>query len=304
MREVTKENLISGSMGIVLILTFLIVFTFMLCNQYERAILSLIFGMIIMVSFIIIYTKILKYHPKKALISIVVGIAGCVVFFAVYLALLSSTSYEYRITVQGLRNYNYNLGLGHYEKDGWFDFTQQSSNVTSIMVPMPMKGRNQIFEDEELQNKSFGGWISTLVETAEGKMLAFQTRDKNLTNIEAIFTKDSHIIDIKDIMHNAVLYPLSDRVTAIDYIIWVYSGKKVQNYTTYIYIDRNIQPVESDNNTITFNLEFTVKDNAVYGKARNYQVKISESVSKGVKGPIPIKAQFAIIREPDMVTTS
>lgn len=304
MREVTKENLISGSMGIVLILTFLIIFTFMLCNQYERAILSLIFGMIIIVSSIVIYTKILKYPLKKAVISVVLGIAGCIVFFAIYLALLSSpsyfgnhrASYEYSITVQGLRNYNYNLGLDHYEKDGWFDFTKQSSNITTIMIPIPMRGGNQIFEDEELQNKSFGDWISTPVVTAEGKMLAFQTRNKNLTDIEARFKKEiGYSIDIVDLMYDALLYPSSDKAIAGSYPVRIHSDGMVQNYTTYIYIDLNIQPIKTDNNSITFILGFTVKNNTVFRKARNYQIDVIDAVPASLKGPIPVKAQIITV---------
>ncbi len=206
-------------------------------------------------------------------------------------------TYIYTISVQGLSNYNRNLELSDSPKDAWFDFSMQGSNITNIIVPIPMKKGKQIFTDEEMQNKSFGSWKSMLVVTKLGKMLAFQTRDKNLTNIDAEFRKDfNYSVDIKNIMDEVLLHPLSNEATA-NYTIWVYGDKNIQNYTTYVYINQNIQPVGSDDNKITFNLGLALRGNMVHGRAKNYKIDVFETIPESVKGQVPVKAQLSIVGE-------
>lgn len=285
MKQKIKENLISSSIGIALVLTFLAIFTFMLSGQSEKVLLSLITGIVVVLFLIVIHIRKLKYPIKKALISIIIGIVACIIIFSVYLLLIGPAyfeyqpaSYDYRISVQGLNNYSGGL-------------------VTDIIVPIPMMKGEQIFTDDEMQNQSFGNWRSTLVVTKQGKMLAFQTKDKNLTNIDARFRKDlNYTVDIKNIMDNALFYPISNDSTA-NYTIWVYGDKNVQNYTTYVYIDQNIQPVKSDNNTIAFNLGLALRGNMVHGRAKNYKVDVFEAIPESVKGPIPVKAQLTIMGE-------
>lgn len=279
-----KENLIPSSIGIAVILTFLVLFIFMLYGQKERLFLSWIIGIVVVSALTFVHIKILKYPAKRALVSVILGMVMSFLFFVAYLFVLGGpsyfenqpASYDYRISVQGLSNYSGSL-------------------VADIIVPIPMRNGEQIFTDEEMQNKSFGNWTSILVVTRQGKMLAFQTRDENLTNIDARFRKDvNYSIDIRDIMQDVLLYPVSGDVAA-NYTIWVYSDKNVQNYTTYIYIDKNIQPAKGENNIISFNLELTVRGGMVHGRAITHKVDVSEAIPESIKGPIPVKAQLGII---------
>ncbi len=247
------------------------------------AIVSVIIFLEGFLSYILLFTT--KKNHSIFLIGIVTVLSTILMFYAFFGALGGQAYFEeqpatyiYTISVQGLSNYSGGLG-------------------TDIIVPIPMRKGEQIFNDEEMQNKSFGNWTSMLVVTNEGKMLAFQTRDKNLTNIDARFRKDvNYSIDLKNIMDNALLYPISNYGIA-NYTIWIYSDKNVQNYTTYVYIDQNIQPLKSDNNTITFNLGFALRGNMVHGRAINYQVDVFEAIPESVKGPIPVKAQLAVVGE-------
>jgi hypothetical protein len=284
MKQITKENLSSGSIGIVIILTFLLGFIFILYGQTERFYLLLLTGIILLFSLTTIHIKILKYPIKKALLSIFSGTAIGLLFFFVYILILGGpnyfenqpASYEYTIKVKGLSNYNGSL-------------------VTDIIVPIPMKNGKQIFTDEEMQYQSFGIWTSILVVTKQGKMLAFQTGNTNLTDIDAIFKKDlNYSIDEKDVMQDALLHPVSYDITA-NYTIWIY-GDKIQNYSTFVYTDPNLQSRKGYNNTITYNLGFTVRNGIVHGIARNtYRVDVFEVIPEDIKGPIPVKAQIAIM---------
>ncbi len=274
-------------MGLLLIFTFLISFNFLLYGQNEVLLLSVITGIAVILSLITIHIKVWKYSVKKALISLILGTVISILFFLVFLFIFGGpayfenqpASYDYRISVLGLSNYNGSL-------------------VTDIIVPIPMRNGTQIFTDQEMQYQSFGDWTSMLVMTKQGKMLAFQTRNENLTDINARFRKDlNYSIDVKDIMQDALLYPATSDVT-LNYTIWIYGDKNVQNYATYIYIDQNIQPIVSDNNSITFNLGFTVRNGVVHGRARNtYRVDVFEAIPENVNGPIPVKAQLATVGE-------
>lgn len=247
------------------------------------AILGIITFLEILLAYTLLFTKVKKNHALF-LIGIVTVLSTILMFYAFFGALGGTAyfesqpaSYEYRISVLGLNNYSGNL-------------------VTDIIVPIPMRNGEQIFTDEEMQNKSFGNWTSMLVVTEEGKMLAFQTNDRNLTNINVRFRKDlNYSIDIKDIMQDALLYPVTSDAAA-NYTKWIYDDKNIQNYTTYVYIDRNIQPVKSDNNTITFDLKLKVYNGMVHGKSlNNYMIDVFEAIPEGVKGPVPVKTQLSVV---------
>ncbi len=240
------------------------------------------------------------YMKQKILISIILLIAvfiSCTFVFdgSIYFKNYQ-TYYDYSISVQGLSNYNYNPKLNDSPKDSWFDFSVQALNVTTVIVPIPMKNREQIFTDEEMQNRSFGVWTSRLVGTEQGKMLAFQTKNKNLTDINARFRKNFDYNIIKYLIKNVLsypvlLYPVSS-IAATNNTLRSHN-KNVRNYTTYVYIDQNVQPVKSNNNTITFNLEFTVKNKDVHNRTLNtYRINIFKVIREGSKGPIPVKARL------------
>lgn len=166
--------------------------------------------------------------------------------------------YDYTISVKGLDNYT-------------------SFGATDIIVPIPMKNNEQVFSDDELQYKSFGDWKSVLVVTKEGKMLAFQTTNTNLTNINASFKKFvNYCINIENPLKEALLYPASNETSV--------------NYTTYVYIDPKIQ-TQLSNSSITFEITLYGGGEAAHSKRIDkYRVDVHENIPEGIKGPILVKA--------------
>lgn len=166
--------------------------------------------------------------------------------------------YDYTISVKGLDNYT-------------------SFGATDIIVPIPMKNNEQVFSDDELQYKSFGDWKSVLVVTKEGKMLAFQTTNTNLTNINASFKKFvNYGINIENPLKEALLYPASNETSV--------------NYTTYVYIDPKIQ-TQLSNSSITFEITLYGGGEGAHSKRIDkYRVDVHENIPEGIKGPILVKA--------------
>lgn len=217
-----------------------------------------------------------KYPLKKVILRIGLVVVF-VVIFSVAIIYASGilwfekrpNAYSYKISVRGLNNYS-------------------SGVVTDIIVPLPMLNGEQGFSDSELQNESFGNWTSKLVVTKYGKMLAFQTQDRSLTNIDASFYKSFYgYVDIS----REMLAPLIDETPA-GYTQWVYNDSNIKGYTTLVYIDNTIQPKHPDNNTIIFDLQLSTGGGSYFGTVGFYKTNVYEQIPEGITGIIPVRTQI------------
>jgi hypothetical protein len=87
----------------------------------------------------------------------------------------------------------------------------QGGGITTILVPIPMVNGEQEFSDEELQSQSFGRWRSVSVSTQDGKMLALQTEDKNLSDIDAKFFKPEEPGHLGRPIQSVILSPVLNK---------------------------------------------------------------------------------------------
>ncbi|WP_174591877.1 hypothetical protein [Methanocella conradii] len=83
---------------------------------------------------------------------------------------ISRSSYHFMVRVEGLNKYHGN-------------------GSTEVIVPVPIINGKYVYGDEELANRSFGNWTTSLVTVENGKMLVFKTSDVHLTNITAMFER-------------------------------------------------------------------------------------------------------------------
>jgi hypothetical protein len=247
-------------------------------NNYVNALLMCVAFIILLTTLVFLYLYISKKKSSKLIIALTVVIVVGAVFLAVLTIsdLVSIKNkpayYFYGISVKGLENYSGNM-------------------ATDILVPMPVKDGIQILSDEDLQYKHFGNWTSMIVVTKYGKMIAFQSTDKNLTNIDANFIKNAGNGLIN--MTGLALYPVSSVNNMTNYTLWVGGSENVRNNSTYVFIDPYIKS-DKDNNTITFRLKFVGDEGTFSGITGNvYEIHIVEIVPVGVIGPIPVMAQVA-----------
>lgn len=275
----TGEMISACIIGLMIFFTFVAMFAFWIYSIGSMAVLSILTGIFIIVA--IAYHHKNKYTMRMVKYSIFTGMIACIIFFLAFFSVIfayvenTPTQYIYKISVKGLADYSGSL-------------------VTDIIVPLPMENGKQIFTDEELNNKSFGNWTSMLVVSKEGKMIAFQTMDRNLTDIDASFTKRINYSEsVKDVK---CLYPVSSSSPS-NYTLWLDRGSDFQTYTSYVYIDQNIRPIKDAGN-ITFNVELTIFEGRFRGIfGNNYKASIIESIPEGIKGPIPVRCQLGVYKE-------
>ena len=152
---------------------------------------------------------------------IILGIIGIIIFFIIVIfagvAYFNDNpgGYGYTINVEGLSNY-------------------QPSLITDIIVPLPVRDGHEVFSNEELQYKSFGDWKSVLVMTPYGKMLAFESIGRNLTDLHAEFFKvypeGTKIENITSESFSPVL-----PFTASNYTQWVYGKDSSRLFNDHLY---------------------------------------------------------------------
>lgn len=71
----------------------------------------------------------------------------------------------------------------------------------------------------ELENRMFDDWTTTVVETEDGKMLAFQNQNNNLTDICANFYRDEGTIGGTKRLPKEHLSPVIERTADDHYTI-------------------------------------------------------------------------------------
>jgi len=273
-----KNVPLSPKIVIPLILTCLFYWFFLMSSQLVLANLVVVLG--------ITGTGILTFriykterNLKKITLSLLLGIATIGIIYGIVLigAAIPENHpgyYGYKISVQGLQNY-------------------EGGIITTILIPIPMADGRPVFSDDELLNKTFNNWTSTLVNTNDGKMIAFQTNDRSLTDIDAGFYKwDTETTAIR-LDLNEVLSPrMNDSVTK--YTRWIGNNSRIDGYSTIVYVDDTIRANHHmTDNSIIFNLEFNAGGGLINGISRDlYQIFIQEKIPEGVSGPVLVRTQI------------
>lgn len=192
------------------------------------------------------------------------------------------------IWVIGIGYINNSPGLYKYTVDveGLEDF--QPSLITDIIVPLPVRDGQPLFDDDELQYQTFGEWKTVLVVTQYGKMLAFQSVGRNVTNIHAEFyqkyPEGFRIRNITQETFSPVL-PLADS----PYSRNSPGNDPAHEYSTIVYIPDTIRPLHPDTDTISFTLELTVSEGMQHSMSgRTYQALVRESFPPAVHNMTPV----------------
>jgi hypothetical protein len=176
--------------------------------------------------------------------------------------------YKYSVDIQGLENY-------------------EPSLITDIIVPLPQRDGVPVFSDDELQYKTFGSWRSMIVVTQYGKMLAFQSVGRNLTDLDAEFYKKyPEGIVIRNITQES-LSPVLPLISST-YSLPVDSPYITQEYSTIVYIPESIRPLHT-NDEILINLTLIASEGMQHSlNGMTYTVQVSEKIPSGTYNSTPV----------------
>lgn len=145
--------------------------------------------------------------------------------------------------------------------------------ITTILVPLPTDGDTLLIHESSLVDRSFGEWNTTIVETKDGRMLAFQNRRDNLTDIDARFDR----WESQGEEHSG-----AERLSPV-------LEEGASGYTTVVYIDEGLVHVRAQ--PITFDLELTTGGGISHGMAkRQYATTAGITVPADTTGRIPVNA--------------
>jgi hypothetical protein len=184
--------------------------------------------------------------------------------------------YKYSVDIEGLNNY-------------------QPSLITDIIVPIPMRDSEQVFADDELQYQKFGNWKTVLVVTKYGKMLAFESVGRNLTDIHAVFyRKYPGGTRIKNITSESLSPVLPVSVSPYSQPIGV--NNSLGNYSTIVYIPDTIRPLHAENDLLTFNIELSATEGMQHSQVGStYHVEINEKIPPGVYNMTEVLARVSSV---------
>jgi hypothetical protein len=280
MGDLKKEKKLSASIGIVLFLTLTILFLGIIVygTSVWGSIILFFLGAAIVVG-LSAYAVRQNNSIKKLFFPIIVATGASIVVLLSAILIGNVLIHEmpatftYTVSVNGLEEYN-------------------GGQATDIIVPVPMVNGNQAFGDDELQYRQFGQWKSMLVVTPQGKMIAFQSLDQNLTNIHAQWFRETRG---KKITIEPSSYLLSPKINKTATIIspGLYPGENGDGYVSQVYIDDVIQPLETGNGTIYIDLSFFVSEGTYLGFRGNaFNARVSEEIPQGVKQMIPVDVKI------------
>jgi hypothetical protein len=210
--------------------------------------------------------------------TIFFGIIGIFVFFGIVwigaIAYINNSPglYKYSVDIEGLNNY-------------------QPGLITDVIVPLPVRDNQQVFADDDLQYQTFGSWKTVLVMTRFGKMLAFESVGRNLTDIHAVFDqKYPYGTKIENITRES-LSPV------LPYVASPYSqpdkgDNPSRDYSTIVFIPDTIRPLHPATDALTFNLELYAFEGMQHSMdGASYQVTVSERIPAGVVNMTPVVAR-------------
>lgn len=184
--------------------------------------------------------------------------------------------YKYTVDIEGLENY-------------------EPSLITDIIVPLPVRGDQPVFYDDDLQYRTFGNWKTVLVMTRYGKMLAFESVGRNLTDIHAEFyQKYPEGTRIENITSESFSPALPQSPS--EYSMTNDGNDPTHDYSTIIYIPDTIRPLHPKTDSLTFNLELVASEGMQHSQeGRTYQVAILEKIPPGVYNMTQVAAHVSII---------
>ena len=246
-----KKKIVSYGVGIAL---FLSLTTFFLDICFFG--ISGITGIIILsvcavLLYLFIYAARMEFPFRELVLPVAIasGAAVLVLLLAVFAgnALIHDMpgTVTYTVSVNGLDRYNGGL-------------------ATDIIVPIPMINGEQAFSDNELQYRQFGQWKSMLVVTSQGKMIAFQSLDRNLTNIHAQWFRESQKNKMKIDSSKDFLFPRIN-LTQENYTRTVSPEVSRGGYVSKVYIEKEMRALDENNGTISFNISFFVSEGTTLG---------------------------------------
>lgn len=222
-----------------------------------------------------IYTARMKFPFRELVLPVAIasGAAVLVLILAVFAgnALIHDMpgTVTYTVSVNGLDRYNGGL-------------------ATDIIVPIPMINGEQAFSDDELQYRQFGQWKSMLVVTTQGKMIAFQSLDRNLTNIHAQWFRESRKKKMNIDSSKDLLFPRIN-LTQENYTRAVSPDVSRGGYVSKVYIEKEIRALDENNGTISFNISFFVSEGTTLGfLGKTYNARVSEEIPAGFRQSVPV----------------
>jgi len=222
-----------------------------------------------------IYTARMKFPFGELILPVAIasGAAVIVLLLAAFAgnALIHDMpgTVTYTVSVNGLDRYNGGL-------------------ATDIIVPLPMINGEQAFSDDDLQYRQFGQWKSMLVVTPQGKMIAFQSLDRNLTNIHAQWFRESrknkmNIDSSKDLLSPRI------NLTQENYTRTISPDVTGGGYVSKVYIEKEIRALDENNSTISFNISFFVSEGTTWGfLGKTYNAQVSEEIPAGFRQSVPV----------------
>jgi hypothetical protein len=271
-----KQNILTIITGFAILLTIAGYIAFLSwTRQSVSGVALMLFGIIFAVFFFPLLKKDIPPVAKRQVFAIV-GILLFVFWLILLAGFFSAMTnnmpgyYEYSISIQGLDNYH-------------------SGPITDIIVPLPMRDGKDVFSDDDLQYKKFGNWTSLLVMTESGKMLAFQTTQRNLTNIDAKFFKRySGGVEIRNITNESLAPVLPGNSSG-----YPSENNNKRVFSSKIYLSNATLPLDTNGPPVTFNLELTMNGGMVHSIAQgSYRVSILETIPSNIRGWIPVSARI------------
>ena len=275
MTETDKKKNVSYIIAIALFLTlalfFLDICIFGISDITGIIILS---GCVILLC-LFIYAVRMKFPFRDLALPVVVasGAAVVVLILAVFVGTVlihdMPGTVTYTVSVNGLDRYNGGL-------------------ATDIIVPIPMINGEQAFSDDELQYRQFGQWKSMLVVTSQGKMIAFQSLDRNLTNIHAQWFRESRKKKMNIDSSKGLLFPRIN-LTQENYTRTVSPDVSGGGYVSKVYIEKEMRALDGNNGTISFDLSFFVSEGTNWGfMGKTYNARVSEEIPAGFRQSVPV----------------
>ncbi|QYZ77960.1 hypothetical protein E2N92_00220 [Methanofollis formosanus] len=154
--------------------------------------------------------------------------------------------------------------------------------ITTILVPIPMQDGEMVIPSSRLVDQTFDNWTTTMVKTKDGRMLAFQNRHNNLTDIQGDFYIANDDINSTKRIPEEYLSPVLENITD-------------EEYTTVIYVDEGIRPPGN----LTVNLRLSAGGGLYHGMFEQmYRTEIQETVPAGTTGRIVVTAEVGEYRPP------
>jgi len=222
-----------------------------------------------------IYAARMKF-PFRDLVRPVVVASGAAIVVLILTVLVGTVlihdmpgTMTYTVSVNGLDRYTGGL-------------------ASDIIVPIPMINGEQAFSDEELQYRQFGQWKSMLVVTPQGKMIAFQSLDRNLTNIHAQWFRELRDKKINIDSSMDLLLPRINQ-TQENYSRIVSPNVSNGGYVSKVYLDTGIRALDENNGTISFDLSFFISEGTNWGfLGKTYNARVSEEIPGGIRQSVPV----------------